>query len=166
MITLAETLSDQVFDVIILDLPDPKNIALSKLYSQEFYAILSERLSPYGALVTQSGSPLFARDAYWSIVATWERTRNPSLPNTALTVIPYHAYVPSFGDWGFTLAMPQKTAKPDLTLPKDLKFLTQDLWQASQIFAADIARTDVEPNSLQTHRLQEYYQAGWDEWFK
>lgn len=155
-----------VYDVIILDLPDPKNIALSKLYTLEFYAILMERLSPYGALVTQSGSPLFARDAFWSIVTTWEGTRNPGAPETALTVTPYHAYVPSFGDWGFVLVTPNAPATQNLDLPAGLQFLSNEVWQSAQVFGADVARRAVEPNSLQTHAVQHYYQAGWDQWFK
>lgn len=52
--------STEVFDVIIINLPDPKNLSLSKLYSRQFYGALVERLSVQGVMVTQSGSPLFA----------------------------------------------------------------------------------------------------------
>jgi spermidine synthase len=155
-----------VYDAIIVDLPDPKSIALSKLYSSEFYALLMERLSPYGALVTQSGSPIFARDAFWSIVETLEMTRNPSNFQTRLTVIPYHVYVPSFGDWGFSLVLPQEPTERSLNLPTELKFMNQDVWVSAQIFASDIDRTDVELNSIKTHKLVKYYQDGWDYWFK
>ena len=55
-------------------------------------------LSPGGRLVVQGGSPYFAADAFWAIDAT--------LRATGFATRPYHADVPSFGDWGFVLAAP------------------------------------------------------------
>lgn len=158
--------SKDIFDVIIADLPDPKNIALSKLYSREFYSLLIERLATGGALVTQSGSPVYAREAFWSVVATWEDTRNPATPSEPLSVLPYHAYVPSFGDWGFTLVTPLPHRPRPLTLPDGLRFLDPETWSALQIFGRDAARVQVQPNSLQTHHLVDYYLSGWDQWFR
>jgi len=155
-----------VYDVIIIDLPDPKSISLSKLYSSEFYALVMERLSPYGTLATQSGSPLFARKAFWSVVETLETTRNASHFQSSLAVLPYHVYVPSFGDWGFSLAMPQGLVDTNIEFPSDLKFITKDVWASAQVFGTDIDRTDVETNSIKTHRLVNYYQEGWDYWFQ
>ena len=155
-----------VFDVIIVDLPDPKNFSLSKLYATEFYAILIERLSPRGVLVTQAGSPFFAREAFWSIVVTWEDTRNPLSPSDALYVLPYRAYVPSFGEWGFVLASPYEPAPRDLAWPTGLRYLTAEIWQQAQIFAADTDRVPVDVNTIQSHALVNYYQDGWDTWFE
>ena len=154
-----------VFDVIIVDLPDPKSVTLSKLYSLEFYAILLERLSPHGAMVTQAGSPMFARDAYWSVVETLEATRNPAAPDP-LSVTPYHTYVPSFGDWGFVIARPLALAQKDVSFPQDLAYMQPDTWRSSQVFAPDVDRTDVEANSIRSHPLVAYYQQGWDDWFR
>lgn len=158
--------NDQQFDIIILDLPDPKNIALSKLYSLEFYAMLVERLTAQGVITTQAGSPLFARDAFWSIARTFEDTRNPMLPGEGLFVTPYHTYVPSFGDWGFVMASLVPLRPRELSLPDDLSYLTQEEWIAAQTFSRDTDRTDAEPNSIQDHVLSGYYQAGWDAWFQ
>lgn len=158
--------TDQIFDVVILDLPDPKNIALSKLYSLEFYALLVERLGAQGVITTQAGSPLFARDAFWSIAATLEKTRNPFAPGEGLIITPYHTYIPSFGDWGFVMASPARLATRDLGLSDDLAYLTQDEWIAAQSFSRDTDRTDVAANSIQDHVLSGYYQAGWDAWFQ
>ncbi len=44
------------FDLIILDLPDPKNWQLAKLYSLEFFNALNLLLSQKGILVLQTGS--------------------------------------------------------------------------------------------------------------
>jgi len=158
--------SNQQFDVIILDLPDPKNIALSKLYSLEFYAMLVERLTGHGVFTTQAGSPLFARDAFWSIVQTLEDTRNPNAPGEGLFVTPYQSYVPSFGQWGFVMASAAPLRARTLDLPDGLNYLTQSEWDAAQSFSRDTERTEVQPNSIQDHVLSGYYQAGWDAWFQ
>ena len=155
-----------MFDVIIADLPDPRTPALSKLYSVEFYALMVERLATGGLFVTQSGSPTFARQAFWTTAATLESTRNPVAPGDGLSALPYHVYVPSFGDWGFVMAsqVPLRARDPDL--PEGLRFLTQDSWRAAQVFAADQSRIAVEPNSIQGHPLVTLYHAGWDYWFR
>ncbi|UWQ28202.1 polyamine aminopropyltransferase [Leisingera sp. M523] len=158
--------SGQVFDVIIADLPDPKNLALSKLYTRQFYGALMERLSAQGVVVTQAGSPLFARSAFWSVAMTLEAARNPYRPGEGLQVLPYHAYVPSFGDWGFVLATPQAPRPRELALPAGLKFLNAAVWQAAQVFGDDTGPVEVEINSLQSHALAGYYQDGWDQWFE
>ena len=158
----------EVFDVIIADLPDPKSIALSKLYSVEFYAMLVERLSGTGLMVTQAGSPTFARDAFWITQATLAETRNPLAPGAGLGTLAYHVYLPSFGDWGFVIAgpaLPGPGRAPDL--PPGLRFLTQGVWTAAQAFGADQDRpAEVEVNSIQGHVLAAAYQRGWDYWFR
>ncbi len=155
-----------VYDVIIADLPDPKSLALSKLYSREFYAMLMEHLAPRGVLVVQSGSPLYAREAYWSVVRTLSASRNPQSPSRPLSVYPYHIFLPSFGDWGFTLVTqsPLQGAEPDL--PPNLRYLTPETWAAAQAFGPDEDETSSEINTLRSHALVGYYNAGWDRWFR
>lgn len=156
------------YDVIILDLPDPKNFSLSKLYSAEFYSLLTERAGANTVFVTQAGTPLFAPDAFWSIAQTWEDTVPPmSLRDRSggFRIIPYHSYVPSFGEWGFVLASAMQLESQVPNLPEGLKFLTQDQWAVAQNFAPDMARRPVESNHIQTHALVDYYRSGWDNWF-
>lgn len=162
--------SDKVFDVILIDLPDPKNLALSKLYSRQFYGTLVERLSAHGVMVTQAGSPLFAREAFWSIEATLASSRNPQALGAGLHTLPYHAYLPSFGDWGFVLASPNRLPDGQLNLPlgvsEHLLYLTPQVWQAAQVFDPQSGRVVVEANSLQSHALVDYYLDGWARWFE
>ncbi len=158
--------SSQVFDVIIVDLPDPKTVALSKLYSRQFYGLLMERLTAQGLIVTQAGSPFFARQAFWSIATTLESTRNPHTPGSGLSVIPYHSYVPSFGEWGFVIAGPLLPVERGPNLPVGLHYLTPEIWQAAQVFGADMDRVEAEANTMQSHPLVAYYLDGWDYWFR
>jgi len=152
------------YDLIVLDLPDPRDFALSKLYSREFYGPLVQRLNAGGAVVTQAGSPLFSREAFWSVVKTLEQTRSPVLPGQMLKVVPYHAYVPSFGEWGFALASPAPLPERRSELPSGLRFYSDGLWAAMVAFAGDTDRVESEVNSILTHPLVRYYETGWSRW--
>ncbi|MBO9446881.1 polyamine aminopropyltransferase [Ruegeria sp. R14_0] len=155
-----------LYDVVIIDLPDPKSIALSRLYTRQFYGLLAERLSGQGVFVTQAGSPFFARQAFWSVVETIESSRNPQQPGQGMQTIPYHSYVPSFGEWGFVLASFEPIRDRRIRLPDGLSYLNADVWRAAQVFGGDIDRLDALPNTLQSHALIGYYLDGWDYWFR
>lgn len=86
----------EYFDVIIVDLPDPNHPDLNKLYSDYFYRQLAELLSGDGALVIQSTSPYHSKEAFISIGVTANEA--------GFQVEQYHVNVPSFGEWGWTIA--------------------------------------------------------------
>ncbi|MEM8850171.1 MAG: polyamine aminopropyltransferase [Pseudomonadota bacterium] len=148
---------EDAFDVAILDLPDPKNLSLSRLYSVEFMRQIARRLSGQGVIVTQAGSPMFAPDAFWIVAETvdaeWES-------------VPYQAYIPSFGLWGFVLGRPDGMRPRQAPYPPGLSYLTPEVWAASQVFDAQIGPRAVPVNTLSTHPLPRAYQAGWDEWYR
>jgi len=150
--------TEQLFDVIIVDLPDPNNISLSRLYSQTFYQLLKNKLSKSGVIVTQATSPLFTHKAFWSIKKTME--------SIELYTKAYHTYVPSFGEWGFVLGgrfpIDLENQKP----MEGLKYLDEGVMKKISIFALDIAEVEVEGNKLSTHRLIEYYNEGWKRWYE
>jgi len=147
---LADT--DEMFDFVIADFPDPSNYAVGKLYTTAFYRLLGQHLSQDGMISVQSTSPLFARTAYWSIVET--------LRESGFETWPYHVYVPSFGEWGFVLAGRSGYETPD-RLPDGLRFL-----QASQIpqlfdFPLDMTAVAALPNRLDDQILVRYYEREW-----
>ncbi len=92
--------SDSLFNVIIVDLPDPKGPDLARLYSREFYRSCARHLTADGVLVTQASSPLYARRAFLCI----ERT----MADANFATVPYHTYIPTMGDWGWVLGMRAK----------------------------------------------------------
>lgn len=159
-------IAQESFDVIIADLPDPKSIALSKLYSAEFYALAVQHLSAQGVMVVQSGSPLFARQAFWSVAHTIAATRSPVAPGQNLWTLTYHTWVPSFGDWGFVMAALRSPSDRPLSLPEGLRYLTPEIWAQAQVFAPDSSDIPAELNSIRSHALVGYYNAGWDTWFR
>ena len=140
------------FDVAIIDLPDPNNFSLGKLYTRSFYRLVRSQLAPDAVAVVQSTSPYFAPRSYWCIVET--------LRDAGLNPRPYHAYVPSFGDWGFVLISPMPHEVPD-TLPDalSLRFLTDEGMAAMFQIPADQVPRDVEVNRLNDQMLVHYYEA-------
>jgi spermidine synthase len=148
--------STELYNAVIIDLPDPNNETLAKLYSKPFYTLLRRRMTPDGVFLTQATSPYFVRDAYWTIANTIE--------DSGFQIVPLKAHVPSFGEWGFVLASPVQT--PPLQLDDDIpmRWLTDELLQAATVFDADTARVDTEINTLNNPVLHRYYMQGWREW--
>ena len=50
--------SSALYDVIIIDLPDPSDIQLGKLYSKAFYDLVQRRLGPQGRVGIQADKSL------------------------------------------------------------------------------------------------------------
>ncbi|HEU0052903.1 MAG TPA: polyamine aminopropyltransferase, partial [Longimicrobium sp.] len=129
----------EMFDFVVADFPDPSNYAVGKLYTTSFYRLLERHLSRDGLAVVQSTSPMYARQAFWSIDHT--------LREAGLRTWPYHAYVPSFGEWGFVLAG-RGDYRPPERLPSGLRFLTPSIVPQLFDFPADMRPVEAEPNRL------------------
>ncbi len=140
------------FDAIIIDLPDPSSFSLGKLYTVTFYEAVARHLSQSGFVTVQATSPLYARRAYWSIVATIEAA--------GLAVAPYHVTVPSFGEWGFVIGGHRRYAPPN-KLPDGLRFLTVAQIPAMFVFPPDMDAVPGEVNRLDTQSLIRTFD---DEW--
>jgi spermidine synthase len=89
----------EIFDVIIIDLSDPiEEGPCYRLYTREFYQLVSRRLSPQGTIALQSGT--VAPHDLLNVAAVY-RTLLTAFP----VVCPYIANVPCFGlPWGFQMA--------------------------------------------------------------
>ena len=140
------------FDVIIVDFPDPTNFSIGKLYTNSFYALLADRLSASGYAVIQTTSPLVARQSYWTVASTIE--------SVGLTATPYHANVPSFGEWGYLLASRRPWHMPT-ALPDGLRFLTPQTLPLLFDFPKDMARVPTEVNRLSNQVLVTTYEQEW-----
>jgi spermidine synthase len=156
--------SDRSWDVIFLDLPDPNNLSLARLYTKSFYKLLSQHLNVNGIAVTQATSPFYAPEAFWCIAQTWADTPLGPEGQSRFKVYPYHAYVPSFGDWGFVMASRREIDPKKLTLSKGIqfKYLTDELLPTLFAFPKDSAPgLDMRPNRLDNQVLVKYYRQGW-----
>ena len=143
---------DEMFDVIVIDFPDPSNFSLGKLYTTTFYTLVDAHLAAGGYTVVQTTSPLIARQSFWTVAATLEAV--------GLQTTPYHAHVPSFGEWGFILAGRRPWRMPQ-ALPPGLRFLTLAGLPALLDFPPDMARVPAQPNRLVTQELVHTFEQEW-----
>ncbi len=144
--------SDAMFDFVVVDFPDPSNHALGKLYSTAFYRLLKQHVAETGRVVVQATSPMYAREAYWTIVTTLEAA--------GWQTAPYHALVPSFGEWGYILAGKRPYTAP-ATIRVATRFITPDALPALFHFPADMARVATEANRLDNQNLVRVFEREW-----
>lgn len=144
--------TDEMFDIVIVDFPDPTNFAIGKLYTDTFYALLDRHLAASGYAVVQTTSPLVARRSFWTVVATIEAA--------GLTATPYHAHVPSFGEWGYVVASRRPWHMPQ-ALPAGLRFLTPDTLPLLFDFPRDMQRVPAPVNRLSNQVLVTTYEQEW-----
>jgi spermidine synthase len=142
------------YDVIVIDFPDPTNFSIGKLYTASFYRLIDQHLNAGGYAVVQTTSPLVARKSYWTVATTIEAA--------GLATTPYHAHVPSFGEWGFIVASRRPYRMP-ATLPEGLRFLSVADLPLLFNFPLDMARVPAEVNRLSNQVLVQTFE---DEWGK
>jgi spermidine synthase len=105
--------------------------------------------------VIQSTSPLFARRSFWCIETT--------LKAAGFWTLPYHALVPSFGEWGYVLVA-HENAPQRRPLPEGLRFLSEDTLPTLFQFPSDMGRLPTEVNRLNNQVLVHYYEEEWSRW--
>lgn len=147
------------YDAVIIDFPDPGSFSIGKLYTRRFYRLLKELVANDGQISVQCTSPLVAPKSYWCIVKTME--------SAGYHVRPYHAAVPSFGEWGFVLASismdrEQLKLSPDLTGKS--RFLNDQVLNSLFEIPADLERVESEINQLNNQALVHYYDEEWGSW--
>jgi spermidine synthase len=140
------------FDFIVVDFPDPSNFSIGKLYTTAFYQRVRTAMSDDGAMVVQCTSPFVARRSFWCIDET--------LRAGGFVTEPYHAYVPSFGEWGYILAS-LHPLPGELHLPEGLRFLDEHNITSLFEFPTDMAREPAEVNRLNNQVLVRYFEIEW-----
>ena len=145
--------TENAYDVIICDLPDPNTESIAKLYSQAFYKLAHSKLRKNGLLVTQATSPTLTPNAFWCIEKTLEAS--------GFTFqYPYQVNVPSFGNWGFILASDQQILfQYDETVLTS--FLEPQMLNHIFYFPKDKRVKGLLPNQLDQPILMEYYLEHW-----
>lgn len=150
------------FDSIIIDLPDPNHPDLNKLYSDYFYNQIRQLLAADGAVSIQSTSPYHAKLAFLSIAKTVKQAG-------FLHVEQYQQNIPSFGQWGWTIATkmgrsPSQRIEKIETLPIKTDWLTKDYLLARFVFPGnffdDVKKVKV--NLLGSGTLYDYNREAWE----
>ena len=150
-----KALSENNGDRVIVDLPDPNNTSLNKLYTNVFYRLCGRALRDGGVLNIQSTSPFYAKRSFWCI--------NKTLKSEGFSVRPYHLQVPSFGDWGFNMAV-KGEFRQSRKLSVNTRYLTDEIIPALYAFAKDEIALDVEINSMSKPLLITYYNEAVRNW--
>ena len=145
----------EIFDVVVVDFPDPTSFSIGKLYTNSFYGLLDRHLAASGYAVVQTTSPLVARRSYWTVVSTIE--------SVGLLTAPYHANVPSFGEWGFVVASRRPFSPTTQTgdLPAGLRFLNTQSLPLLFDFPQDMSRVSAPVNRLSNQELVHSYEQEW-----
>jgi spermidine synthase len=152
--------SAHLYGAILIDLPDPNNEGLGKLYSRSFYRLVGQHLTAGGVMVTQATSPFYATDAFWCIVNTIDATTLRRGAAERLHALPYRASVPSFGEWGFVLAATRPLRPEEIRIEVPTRYLSSALVPTLFVFAADISRRATPVNRLDNQVLVRLYEAG------
>lgn len=152
--------TQEKYDVILVDLPDPNNVDLNKLYTKEFYTLCYNRLQKEGTFITQSGSPYYATKAFYCIDKT--------LKKSGFYTLPLHNQVLTLGEWSWIIGKKTPVEKQDL---KDidlqhlsLKWLTNEsLYSISSFGKPLVDTTGIKVNTIFEPTLYIYYKQGnWD----
>ncbi len=151
------------FDTIIVDLPDPGHPDLNNLYSARFYAKLKNLLSGDGAISIQSTSPYHAKNAFLSIGKTVKHAGFKHVEQ-------YHKNVPSFGEWGWTIATKNGiSARQRLQnlekLPIDDEWITKEIMLSAFEFGRNyFDRLDqIEINRSGSNIIYLYHHQAWEQ---
>ena len=149
------------FDTILIDLPDPNHPVLNKLYSDYFYNHVRQLLAPDGAMAVQSTSPYHAKKAFLSIAKTVRAAGFNYVEQ-------YQQNIPSFGQWGWTIAT--TTGKPASSriretdkLPVPSRWVSKEYLLASFVFPNHYFEqvNTIEVNRLGSGTLYDYYRQAW-----
>lgn len=138
-----------LYDRVIIDMPDPHNEAINKLYSREFYTMISRRLAPEGIVITQSSSPFFTRRVFWCIENTLAEVFGHTLS--------YHTSIPSFGIWGFNMAKNNSDFPDSFEFDVPTRSITEETMMASMVFAKDTMKVESPVNSIMEPKLYQLY---------
>ena len=156
----------RLFDLIFIDLPDPKSVDLARLYALDFYQSVSGQLARGGVMVTQATSPFFSRNAFLSI---WKTVAATGFPTFA-----YQTHIPTMGQWGWVLQYKDETTRVEALKNKlmateftslDTQYLNRSAMTGMLQFGKDTMApyADIKVNSFQSLSLVQYYQRGaWD----
>ncbi|WP_075187785.1 polyamine aminopropyltransferase [Teredinibacter haidensis] len=137
------------YDRVIIDMPDPHNEAINKLYSREFYTMIERRMAPGAVLVTQSSSPFYTRQTFWCIEETLANVFNDTLS--------YHTALPSFGIWGYNMARKGGTIPREFVFDIPTKAITTETMLAALQFDKDMAKVATPVNSIMEPKLYQLY---------
>jgi spermidine synthase len=142
------------YDCIIIDFPDPSGFSVGKLYTTAFYRLLQNAMMPNAVAVIQSTSPYVAPKSFWCVSET--------LKAVGFHAVAYHNYVPSFGEWGYVMAMHSENYQIPDTFNIEKRYISKAVMEQMLQFPEDMkAHEKLEINKLNNQALVNYFEQEW-----
>ena len=138
------------YDLVIVDLIDPRTPSSARVYSLEFYKRVYEILKKDGILITQASDAFYKRKVFCSILKTIERA--------GFYTVPLRINVPSMGEWGLVAGFKEKVDYESIKINEKLtEFLTTELARTLNKFPKKFSCKGVKINTLLKPVILSYY---------
>ena len=149
--------SKELYNLILVDLPDPNNVDINKLYTKEFYQLCYQHLTQDGTFITQSGSPYYATKAFYCIDKTMKAANFYTLP--------IHNQILTLGEWSWIIGKKQIVTPQIFSTirleDKKTKWLTKEAFTGMTSFGKPLAdTTGIAINTIFSPTLYLYYKQG------
>jgi len=152
--------TNERYDAIFIDLPDPRSIETNRYYTIEFYNIILTILNEEGVMITQAGSPYYATQAFYTIGRT--------IQEAGFNVLPIHNQILTLGEWGWFIcstALDSEVLRKRLVEQKELTFETKWFNREAANLISSFGKTyddtlNVQINSLDNPLVYKYYLKG------
>lgn len=150
------------YDVIFVDLPDPRSIETNQYYTREFYTFIGDLMAKNGIMITQAGSPYFASEAFYAIGETMKAA--------GFHTLPMHNQILTLGEWGWfvgSFELSAETMKQQITGTE--RHVETRWWNSEAAkMVTSFGKTNLDTlsigiNSLENPLIYQYYLKGnWD----
>ena len=109
--------------------------------------------------VIQSTSPYVAPKSFWCVSET--------LKASGFQSVAYHNYVPSFGEWGYVMAMNFKDYQIPDTFNIEKRYISKAVMEQMLQFPEDMkAHETLEVNKLNNQALVNYFEEEWGKYLE
>ncbi|WP_461831385.1 polyamine aminopropyltransferase [Aquifex sp.] len=140
--------TNEKFDLVIIDLIDPRTFSSARVYSLEFYKKLKHILTERGVFITQAGDVFFKSKVFCSILKT--------IRKAGFYTIPFVVNIPSMGEWGFIIGSKEKKTFKKLKI-KGLYYLNDRLAKAFILIGSSVKCGNEEINRILKPIVLEYH---------
>ncbi|GAB6065401.1 polyamine aminopropyltransferase [Aquifex pyrophilus] len=143
--------TNEKFDLVVIDLIDPRTYSSARVYSLEFYKRLKRVLKRDGVFITQAGDVFFRRKVFCAILKT--------IREAGFYTMPLVVNIPSMGEWGFIVGSKEKKRFKALKI-KNLSYLSDNLARAIILTGSSVRCGEEEINRILKPIVLEYYYIG------
>jgi len=137
------------YNLIIVDLIDPRTPSSTRVYSLEFYKALKKILKENGVFVTQAGDAFYKKKVFCSIIKTVKKA--------GFYTYPLVLYIPTFGEWGMVVGSKKPLDFRGLKIKVRTFFLNEERAFSFYLLGKNLKCPEVEVNTLLKPAVLQYY---------